>query len=71
MLSLNLSAYTSNQKRSKMESNCGTCAFFITDDGESYYCAIRDLYTFVKASDKACPDYQPNTKHLKNNRSSP
>lgn len=39
----------------KMTDNkCGDCAFLITEDGEPYYCAIRDLYTCRKVDDAAC-----------------
>lgn len=36
---------------------CGSCAYCITEEGEPYYCAIQDLYTLVKTSDKACTDF--------------
>lgn len=32
---------------------CGDCSCFITEEGEPYYCAAKDLYTFVKADDRA------------------
>lgn len=46
-------------KRRKMEDKpiprvCGNCAYLITQDDVPYYCAIKDLYTFFKAEDKAC-----------------
>ena len=40
-----------------MDNKCGDCAFLITEDGEPYYCAIRDLYTLREASDKACGEF--------------
>lgn len=36
---------------------CGDCACLITDEGEPYYCAAKDLYTLVKASDPACEEF--------------
>ena len=36
---------------------CGDCAYLIKDEGEPYYCAIRDLYTFRDAYDAACEDF--------------
>ena len=44
----------SSQQKPK---TCGSCAYCITEEGEPFYCAMQDLYTFVKLSDKACPDY--------------
>lgn len=41
---------------------CGSCDYCITEEGEPFYCAMQDLYTFVKLSDKACPDYIPTKK---------
>ncbi len=40
-----------------MANKCGDCVFLITEDGEPYYCAIRDLYTLREASDKACGEF--------------
>lgn len=40
-----------------MANKCGDCAFLITEDGEPYYCATRDLYTLCDASDKACGEF--------------
>jgi hypothetical protein len=42
------------------DNKCGDCAFLITEDGEPYYCAIRDLYTLREASDKACGEFVSN-----------
>jgi hypothetical protein len=39
------------------DNKCGDCVFLITEDGEPYYCAIRDLYTLRNASDKACCEF--------------
>jgi hypothetical protein len=39
------------------DNKCGDCAFLITEDGEPYYCAIRDLYTLREVSDKACGEF--------------
>jgi hypothetical protein len=39
------------------DNKCGDCAFLITEDGEPYYCAIRDLYTLRNVSDKACGEF--------------
>lgn len=36
---------------------CGSCAYLVTEEDEPYYCAMRDLYTFVKATDKVCEEY--------------
>lgn len=36
---------------------CATCAYLITDEGEPFYCAAQDLYTFVEPTDKACSEY--------------
>ena len=41
---------------------CGSCVYCITEEGEPYYCAMQDLYTFVKVSDDACRDYTPMKK---------
>lgn len=35
---------------------CGSCAYLVTEEGEPYYCAIKDLYTEARADDKACAD---------------
>lgn len=38
-----------------MKKTCGNCAFMIDDkDGSNPYCAIKDLYTDVQPTDKAC-----------------
>lgn len=29
-----------------MKYTCGDCLFLVKDEGEPYYCAVRDLYTF-------------------------
>lgn len=65
-------APSTNPKRRKMENKpiphvCGNCAYFITDEGEPYYCAIKDLYTFCKPSDKACWEFTL-SKEKKDNR---
>jgi hypothetical protein len=39
------------------DNKCGDCAFLITEDGEPYYCAIRDLYTLREASNEACGEF--------------
>ncbi len=39
------------------DNKCGDCTFLITEDGEPYYCAIRDLYTLRNVSDKACGEF--------------
>ncbi len=39
------------------DNKCGDCVFLITEDGEPYYCATRDLYTLREASDKACGEF--------------
>ena len=49
-------------KRRKMEAEpiplvCGSCAYLITEEGEPYYCAIKDPYTFVKADDNVCWEF--------------
>lgn len=36
---------------------CGSCAYCITEEGEPFYCAMQDLYTFVKLNDAACLDF--------------
>ena len=36
---------------------CGDCACLIKSDGEPYYCAVRDLYTFRDVDDAACEDF--------------
>lgn len=35
---------------------CDNCVYCIKDEGEPYYCAIQDLFTWVKATDEACDD---------------
>lgn len=35
---------------------CDNCVYCIKDEGEPYYCAIQDLFTWVKATDEACED---------------
>lgn len=40
------------------ESKCGKCVYLIKEDGEPYYCAIKDLYTFRKEEDNACDEYE-------------
>lgn len=44
----------SSQQKPK---TCCSCAYCITEEGEPYYCAMQDLYTFVKLNDAACPDF--------------
>lgn len=39
---------------------CGHCAYLVSNEGEPYYCSMKDLYTFVGIDDVACPDYIPN-----------
>lgn len=39
------------------ETTCATCAYLITDEGEPFYCAMQDLYTFVEPTDKACHEH--------------
>ena len=49
-----------------MANKCGDCVFLITEDGEPYYCATRDLYTLRNISDKACGEFVSKlTKHDK------
>ena len=36
---------------------CGNCQWLVTADGEPYYCALRDLYTFRDVQDNACSEY--------------
>ena len=36
---------------------CGNCQWLVTADGEPYYCAIKDLYTFRDKQDEACEDF--------------
>lgn len=36
---------------------CGNCVFLVMDEGEPFYCAIRDLYTFRASEDKACDEW--------------
>lgn len=36
---------------------CGNCAYLVTEEGEPYYCAIKDLYAFRKPSDNACWEF--------------
>lgn len=42
---------------SEQEHTCGECASLIREDGEPYYCAIRDLYTLREDTDLACDDW--------------
>ena len=37
---------------------CGNCSFLVRTDGEPYYCAVRDLYSFRKENDRACKDWE-------------
>ena len=38
-----------------MKKTCGNCVFMLDDkDGSNPYCAIKDLYTDVQPTDKAC-----------------
>ncbi len=41
---------------------CGSCAYCITEEGAPFYCAVQELYTFVKLNDNACPDFVPKKK---------
>lgn len=36
---------------------CQDCAYIVTDEGEPYYCAMKDLYTFVGKDDVACSEF--------------
>lgn len=36
---------------------CGNCVSLITEEGEPYYCARQDLYTFRKLNSRACRDF--------------
>lgn len=38
----------------KAKHTCGDCIFLVVDEGEPYYCATKDLYTFYKRDDAAC-----------------
>ena len=40
------------------EPKCGNCVYLVTEEGEPYYCAIRDLYTFRDMDDEACEDWE-------------
>lgn len=57
-----LIAPATNQKRRKMGNKpiprvCSSCVYLVTQEGEPYYCTIKDLYTFRKPSDKACWEF--------------
>ena len=39
---------------------CGNCIFFIEDEGEPFYCAIRDLYTIREKDDPGCEEWRQN-----------
>lgn len=52
-------------KNNPIPYTCDSCAYFIIEDGEPYYCAIKDLYTFVNAEDKACWEFTLNRKFIK------
>lgn len=51
-----------------MENNkrCGDCRWCMKDEGEPYYCVMRDLYYFVTPNDKACQDFVEVEKTLLN-----
>ena len=40
-----------------MNNTCVNCIYCVTDDGEPYYCAIKDLYTFVETGQTACEKF--------------
>jgi hypothetical protein len=40
-----------------MTNKCGNCNWLVTADGEPYYCALRDLYTFRDKQDEACEEF--------------
>ena len=37
---------------------CSDCLYCVKDEGEPYYCAIRDLFYFVDADSEACADFE-------------
>lgn len=39
------------------KNTCGNCCFCIKEEGEPYFCALRDLYYLVRAEDKACEEF--------------
>ena len=56
-----------------MKKTCGNCVFMLDDkDGSAPYCAIKDLYTDVQPTDKACEAWagtvnKEHLQELKNN----
>lgn len=38
---------------------CGGCRWYAEEDEDSPpYCIVRDVYTFVKGTDRACGDFE-------------
>lgn len=41
---------------------CGGCRWYAEEDEDSPpYCMARDVYTFVKGTDRACSDFEGRT----------
>ncbi len=40
------------------DKRCGDCLWCEKDDGEPYYCLMKDLYTLVSPNDKACEEFE-------------
>ena len=41
---------------------CGGCRWYAEEDEDSPpYCIVRDMYTFVKRTDRACGDFEGRT----------
>jgi hypothetical protein len=41
---------------------CGDCLFLDKDDGEPYYCLMKELYHFRKEGDEICDRFELNAK---------
>lgn len=39
------------------EKTCGNCLWLCKEDGEPFYCLLRDLYTFREVTDEACREW--------------
>ena len=37
---------------------CGDCLFLNKDDGEPYYCLMKELYHFQKEGDEICDRFE-------------
>lgn len=46
----------------RVKDRCGWCRWYAEEDEDSPpYCMARDVYTFVRGTDRACSDFEGRT----------